>query len=171
MKQTILAFSLSLGCLIVSAAQSQAQIDINVNGIEYDITTVTASAYIWANEDPFFGEPFESGNVYFDNAPAAGDPGAPYQEAYVAAGGDPSVEFVTYFGVDSVQGDTGGYSWIYGNPPVGDSWFGYFPVETFAFATVIVPESADYGWVAASFLIVCTLANTVHNSYRKDCIT
>ena len=50
---------------------------------------------------------------------------------------------------------------------VDDPFYTGDPTNGYAVRAVLVPESKDYTWAAGSFLMVCALATTLRNSYRK----
>jgi hypothetical protein len=52
-------------------------------------------------------------------------------------------------------------------PVLDDPFYTGFSTNEDALAAVLVPESPDYTWAAGSFLMVCALATTLRNSYRR----
>ena len=50
---------------------------------------------------------------------------------------------------------------------VDDPFYTGYSTNEYEVGAVLVPESQDYTWAAGSFLMVCALATTLRNSYRR----
>jgi hypothetical protein len=139
-RQLVLALGFVVGC----ALSSQAQIDVNLNGAEY-ATAAINSGY------QFFYQPLQDDPFYMGL-----DRAVTFEPASQAVGGAPSA----IEDISSIPQS------IY--PTLDDR--SYAATESATAAVVpetVVPESSDYAWAGTSLLMVCGLATTLRNSYRK----